>query len=151
MSYDEHIAQLLQANDIREYRVDSIGKAEASPRNDWGWGSIRIPEVVDGLTYLVALHEIGHVMTHNRRNGKLLREAAAWEWAIENAHIPVSQNDWHEAFMSLENYINQRHFSTKVLGFTARDGARGEFRIPPKSHWFWQTREKLATRACFHG
>lgn len=147
MTYNEHIERLLKGHKIFETRVDDHMKAKASPRKaGHTWDSVAIPKVEDGLTYLVALHEIGHVLTHNNRNGKLLREAAAWKWAIENAHIPVPVSAWEEAFNSLDVYIQQRHHA-KWLGFTAVDGPRGEFRIPAKGHWFWDVYEALKTRA----
>ena len=148
MSYDGHIAQLLQANDIREYRVDKVGMASATPRNpSYGnFGTVRIPKVEDGLTYLVALHEIGHVMTHNNRNGKLLREAAAWEWAIENAHIPISQDDWHEGYTLSTTILEQRNHS-KRLGFTPRECGRESFVSLRRSIGSGRQGKSSATRA----
>jgi hypothetical protein len=91
------------------------------------------------------MHEIGHVMTHNKRNGRLLREAAAWKWALANLKFEVSVEAWRAAFGSLDAYLSQTAHA-KFLGFTAQEGPRGEFRIPAKSHWFWDVYNELDSR-----
>ena len=105
MTHEEHITRLLAQHDIDEYRVDSIEFAHATI-SDFG-RAVHIPKVTDSVTYLVALHEIGHIMTHRRNAGKLVRESRAWEWAIDNIECEVSEEAWKEAYLSLFNYISQ--------------------------------------------
>lgn len=47
---------------------------------------------VTPLTYMVAMHELGHTVAGEGWSGDRMqdREAAAWEWAIENAIIPLA-------------------------------------------------------------
>lgn len=68
------------------------------------------PTDVDG--YLVALHELGHLVAHewNPRNLRLDEEAAAWRWAIEQALIPMTPDAWESIRWRLQSYANDRRF-----------------------------------------
>lgn len=44
-----------------------------------------LPKIISLVHYLTALHEIGHVLTHDRSGRTLEREAYAWLWALRFA------------------------------------------------------------------
>lgn len=43
------------------------------------------PRVVDDESYVVTLHEIGHILGHGQGLRRLDEEVKAWVWAIKNA------------------------------------------------------------------
>lgn len=47
---------------------------------------VRLRPIKTQTTYAVALHEIGHIVGDQPKT-KLDREAAAWEWAMQNALV----------------------------------------------------------------
>lgn len=58
------------------------------------------------LTYLVALHELGHLA---RWRGRLLdTEAAAWEWAIQQSREGLTAGDWGGVLSRLTTYTGCR-------------------------------------------
>lgn len=50
------------------------------------------PKIEDESHYLIWLHEIGHIMTHNDADSDLLSEMRAWVWARNAAN-----NEWWNA------------------------------------------------------
>jgi hypothetical protein len=57
------------------------------------------------LTYLVALHEIGHLQQDCSE--EQVDEAAAWRWAIEQSREPITADDWAEILWRLRTYANE--------------------------------------------
>lgn len=110
MTYDEHIARLLKTHKIYECRVQKIEEARATIGT---WKVVHIPKVEDSLTYLVALHEIGHILTHRNNAGKLVRESRAWEWALDNIECEITEDAWRAAHKSLSSYISQVMFAVR--------------------------------------
>jgi hypothetical protein len=63
-------------------------------------------------TYMVAMHELGHCASgdgwsHHRM---LEREAAAWEWALDNAILPLSLAS-HLAIPPMRSYRMDEHLA----------------------------------------
>lgn len=46
------------------------------------------------LAYLVALHELGHIIAPAMRGRVRDREAKAWRWAIEQSKLPINAVAW---------------------------------------------------------
>ena len=90
MTYKEHIHALAQEHEIDLYWFD-----DCDPDDVAGWARPAFAEVRifgpsdDEWTYLLALHEIGHVAARWRPS-TLEKEWAAWEWAFEHAAFPIS-------------------------------------------------------------
>lgn len=144
MTYDEHIEKLLRVHEIHEYRVESIDLARATVNGIWR--TIHIPKVTDSLTYIVALHEIGHILTHRENAGKLVRESRAWEWAIDNIECDVDPEVWKEAYRSLFNYISQ-------VFHAIRKGWQDLYRgcnMPPQESIVWMIAATLRGLATGH-
>lgn len=63
--------------------------------------SVTLPRIHVAADYLVALHELGHVLAPDAERleeapgmyGRLVREGAAWAWAASVA-LPVSPDTW---------------------------------------------------------
>lgn len=54
-------------------------------------GFVRIPEVRGFTTYFTALHELGHHLAESHQSmTRLDQEAAAWDWALDNAAFKPS-------------------------------------------------------------
>jgi hypothetical protein len=78
---DRHVDDLCRDHGIRRLS-GSRGRAEIHRRGDRRTIAIRIPPVRGQVTYLVALHEIGHLVGPGRSGPRLEKEAAAWRWAL---------------------------------------------------------------------
>lgn len=76
-----HIQELCKAAKIKRTIKHGRGHAKVRLRH------IQHPPIRDDeMAYFVALHEIGHVAI-GMKQPRLEREAAAWEWALENSLI----------------------------------------------------------------
>jgi hypothetical protein len=67
---------------------------------------------VTPMTYMVALHELGHCVPGDGWSHEQMqeREAAAWEWAIENSILPLSLSS-HHARSFMIGYRRQEHLA----------------------------------------
>jgi hypothetical protein len=103
MTNAEHINQLLLVHSINvTWRRGTSGRAWKKSRK------VRLSPIATGISYAVALHEIGHIVGKQPKL-RLDREIAAWEWAKENAQ------EWTEV---MENKMN------RCLGSYARSKKR---------------------------
>lgn len=109
-----HITNLLTRYSI-EHRI-------VSPKEPLRWIAVHaerraeFPPVRSSLTYLVALHEIGHFVVMCRR-GKLLNEAAVWIWVKDAAIIWPPEFDEVVAFC-LKRHAEGIEISAKVESFS---------------------------------
>lgn len=65
---------------------------------------VTIPEIRGQVSYLVALHEIGHIVIRPEPPLRLQQEAAAWRWALDNSIVEPTLATWRSIFRSLEGY-----------------------------------------------
>lgn len=77
---DHHIGQLCDHYKIVRYITRGRGHAKVKLRK------IYHPPITEEMAYFIALHEIGHVVI-GMKMPRLEREAEAWVWALEKAHI----------------------------------------------------------------
>lgn len=104
-----HLVTLLKLHDIKATWIsgpDWLHKSES-------WFASRmvtIPKPYTPQQYLVALHEIGHILAVIRwadRTGypvaeyKLMYEAAAWGWAVEHIHPQLDQRMPEKTFLRI--------------------------------------------------
>lgn len=85
--YQRHIDQLCKKYNIKvEWRENTRARAWRKSRQ------MRLCPIRSGITYAVALHELGHI--HGPQTGaRLNRETQAWIWAKETAicwHNPMN-------------------------------------------------------------
>ncbi len=95
----EHITRLTEGHKI-EWDEKSMGFLDARGSFEDGPSWIATPLVDSELAYLVALHEIGHIVLRldsfedATDSGQPVRlyanEAAVWEWALDNSMIAPS-------------------------------------------------------------
>jgi hypothetical protein len=52
--------------------------------------TISIRQVKTERTYIIALHEIGHIIGRNRSGRRLEQEAAAWDFVLEGSIVQLS-------------------------------------------------------------
>jgi hypothetical protein len=91
----QHIADLTAAHGIRvthrrsrqAWAVRGFSDVPADSHVNWPVKEIIIPPVRSQITYAMALHEIGHILSRQNSHSVLIREKAAWLWANKNALI----------------------------------------------------------------
>jgi len=67
---------------------------------------ITIPEVRGQVSYLTALHELGHVVGP-RPKLRLSQEVAAWRWALDVALDEPTPAAWRSILRALESYARR--------------------------------------------
>ena len=78
-------------------------RAQLFPRD--GRRVVVVPPIRGMSSYLVALHELGHHLGRRAMRGtRLVREAAAWSWAISNATAPPTYGARRSALKALYGY-----------------------------------------------
>ena len=91
---------------------------------------VTLPPVKGQMTYFVALHELGHVLSPgNRYMRQLEREADAWRWAFANSEEEPTQ-------------ATLRGVKRRLAGYLARAIRRG-FYVPPQDSDFYRFVEWL--------
>jgi hypothetical protein len=89
----------------RQYNIEIVhrGRGAAMRRSR----RITIPPVRGRMSYLVALHEIGHIVGRNPPL-RLSQEVAAWEWALEHSIVEPTVANYRSIHRSLENYSRRQ-------------------------------------------
>lgn len=109
MTLDEHITHLIEEMGAKRERVNNMFRAATRLSADGATFLLPDPVTTED-EYWVALHELGHARTHGHKDwaakliGELDDEAWAWEWAMENAIIPVSDRAWTMAYIGLMSH-----------------------------------------------
>lgn len=88
-----HIEQIVEKHNI-DWDEEEIDSLEAEANIGEGW--FRSPIIEDELAYLIALHEIAHLVRRlptEDEDGRVVfgKELAAWEWALKTARIQPSE------------------------------------------------------------
>jgi hypothetical protein len=96
---------------------------------------VSIRPVKTERTYVIALHEIGHIVGRNRGGRRLEQESAAWDYVIEKAIIPLSAESYDFMRKALLSYLNRARFSGRRMV------------IPEQGHRFWVTFELATARS----
>lgn len=96
--------------------------------------AIAIMPVKTQRTYIVALHEIGHIVGPGRSGTRLEQEAAAWRFVITESVVPLSSTSYRRMRTYLESYLLRATRSKRMT-------------IPEKGHEFWQTYALIMQRA----
>jgi hypothetical protein len=127
---DEHVKRLCVQNGIRVREIKSYNARAYSGR---GVRAIAIHPVKTEVTYIVALHEIGHLIGPNRSGRRLEKEAAAWEFVIEQSIVPLSSPSYRRMRKALDSYLAR--------------ATRRKMVIPAPGDSFWQTYELIRARS----
>lgn len=126
---EAHIRDLCEEHRIAIVGSSSRGKAIRYVGGDL---EIAIPEIRGQVTYLIALHEIGHLVGFGRSAPRLESEANAWIWALENTEVEPTEASLRSIGKRLDGYLRWA---------LARQHRKYPPRIPPEGHPFWRLRD----------
>ncbi|MFM8528041.1 MAG: hypothetical protein ACKOPI_08465 [bacterium] len=130
---DAHVRDLCEEHDIAIAGASSRGRAI---RYVGGGLEIAIPEIRGQVTYLIALHEIGHLVGAGRSAPRLEAEANAWVWALDHTEVEPTEASLRSIGKRLDGYLEWA---------LARQHRKHPPRIPPPEHVFWRLREISGT------
>ena len=119
----EHIDELCTDHGITVGAHSRGGRA-------WKRGKrIDIKPVKTGITYAVALHELGHILGPWQSKPRLYSEAGAWVWAKDNAKewTPQMEAKMAKCLHSYFAWATNRQHRTS-----------GRPRFPERDHAFWE-------------
>ncbi|HEY3191403.1 MAG TPA: hypothetical protein VGJ61_01365 [Solirubrobacterales bacterium] len=114
----------------RGHGIDLVGSSSRGRAIRWRGGrlEISIPPIRGQVSYLIALHEIGHLVGRGRSAPRLESEANAWVWALEHSVVEPTP-------------ATRRSISSRLRGYLEwarnRQHRRVPPRIPARDHPFW--------------
>jgi hypothetical protein len=120
-----HIDELCDEHGIELVGSSSRGRAI---RERGGRRSISIPEVRGQVSYLVALHEIGHLVGAGRSAPRLEAEANAWLFALQRSRVEPTAATRRSIESRLRSYLDWARRCQH---------RKHPPRIPERSHPFW--------------
>jgi hypothetical protein len=95
-TYENHIHDLAKSHEVE---VIYRGNGRACRSKRW----ITIPPIKGQVTYLLALHELGHIVGPNPRL-RLEQEVEAWRWALDHAECDPTPATIRSIVRRLESY-----------------------------------------------
>jgi len=82
-----HVLELANANDV-EVEISRSKRSQAIGREEGDGPRIIIREIRSQITYLIAHHELAHLVAPDvRAQPRLEREATAWCWALAQSRV----------------------------------------------------------------
>lgn len=103
---------------MRRRTVKGPGKANVPAR------SITHPPLLSFWAYLIALHELGHVVKGLKNPSRLEREAEAWVWALE-------ESLWEPS------YVDRQRICALLWRYLWR-AQENKWPLPPAKHPYWE-------------
>lgn len=83
---EAHILGFCLEHDIDWQFGSRRGRASYGRKTRGEQPIVRLPEIRGQMTYFVALHELGHILSPDNRYMRTLEsEVDAWQWALSNA------------------------------------------------------------------
>jgi len=129
----DHVYALAAAHGVTVEHRRAGGRAWRRSRR------ISIAPVRSGITYLGALHELGHVVSDGQRGGRRMeREADAWRWALDNAAVELTPATYRNAYRCLCSYL---HYAVRAR---LRGVTRGAIAVPEPDSDAWDVLDLLA-------
>jgi hypothetical protein len=124
-----HVEELCRQHALTvEYR-DRVGGYAIKRRR-----KIVIRPIKSERTYVIALHEIGHIVGPGRAGRRLDTEAAAWEFVLAIARAPLSLASHAFMLKALESYLHKAHRTGRMV-------------LPVPDAPFWNTYARLRALA----
>lgn len=114
----------------RDHGIELAGSSSRGRAIRWRGGKleISIPPIRGQVSYLIALHEIGHLVGKGRSAPRLESEANAWLFALQNSVVEPTP-------------ATRRSISRRLRGYLEwarnRQHRRVPPRIPSRDHPFW--------------
>ena len=136
---EAHVRELCE-----EYGIEIAGASRRGRAIRYVGGDlvIAIPEIRGQVSYLVALHEIGHLIGPGRSAPRLEAEANAWVWALRATTVEPTEASLRSIGRRLDGYLqwalNRQH-------------RKHPPRIPPEGHIFWRLRSYSGTSSSLPG
>jgi hypothetical protein len=97
----EHLARhVRELADRHGVKIEHRGNGLACRSERW----VTIPEVRGQVTYLLALHELGHVLMESEPALRVDQEVAAWEWAFDNSIVEPTASNYRSILRCLYHY-----------------------------------------------
>jgi hypothetical protein len=91
----QHVKTLTEGQDITVRWIQRPGRGQSARE----WRETFVAPVKSPISYIVALHEIGHLLGRHQGSSRVMvRERWAWKWARQNALI------WAPAF---DRYVSE--------------------------------------------
>ncbi|HEX8919092.1 MAG TPA: hypothetical protein VF898_11360 [Chloroflexota bacterium] len=128
-----HIEQLCREHSIQMVEYNGRRSFALPARR-----AIYIRPIKTQRTYIIALHEIGHIVGRGRSGRRLEGEAAAWEYVLQTTMAPLSAASYRFMLRALESYV-------------ARAKRRKGMVLPAQESRFWQTHARLKCGAACPG
>jgi hypothetical protein len=125
-----HVRRLCEQHNIETLlRSSPGGRAWAKKRK------IHIKPVKTQTTYIIALHEIAHIVYPPARHGnRLLKEANAWKWTIEHSIVKLKPATYAKVQRYLGSYLAKANRSKNM-------------KIPKTEDSFWDFYNALIFKA----
>lgn len=110
--YAAHVARICKIEDISVDSHSSGGRAYRRQRR------VKIRPVKSDITYAVAMHELGHILSSGQRGTRLDKEADAWMWAKAHAleWTPAMQAKMRDC---LKSYLDKAARSPRMKAANA--------------------------------
>src|SRR3989442_12172074 len=125
---DRHIDVLCSEHAILREAGGRTGRAFQRGRGRRRTLHIRIAPVKGQVTYLVALHEIGHLVGRGRSGTRLEKEAEAWRYALDASLVEPTDAARRRIGKRLRSYVTWAEL---------RQSRRRPPSIPPPDSAFW--------------
>jgi hypothetical protein len=125
----QHVESLCAQHDIQIVERRSYGGVAFKRQR-----IISIRPVKTQRTYIVALHEIGHIVGRNRSGTRLEQEAAAWDFVISHSIVPLSAGTYGQMLKYLNSYLVRACRTRRMV-------------VPQPEHRFWSTYALIQSRA----
>jgi hypothetical protein len=110
------VHELAEAHGIEVLNGSGRGRAYRGAPTRGRAARIRVPEIRGQVSYLVALHELGHLVARgNRSLPQLEAEAQAWRWALDHALVEPTETTRARIRTYLRSYYD-RAVVRRVLG-----------------------------------
>jgi hypothetical protein len=137
----QHIIDLAARNRIALTIGSVRGRAMRAAPSRGTSASIRVPEIKSQITYLIALHELGHLLSRgNRSKLQLEREADAWRWALDHSLVEPTP----ATCKRIRTYLATYHQRALLRGMLGR---RVVAKIPDGDSIYWEVMGELGDRA----
>jgi hypothetical protein len=130
----KHVEELCGKHQITILSHSSHG-GRASKRDR----TINIKPVKTQRTYIVALHEIGHIVGRGRSGTRLQKEAAAWQYVLDNSIVALAPGTYRAMLRFLTTYLKASERAAKRN--------TGRYVLPKKDDPFWVTYNFIKERA----
>lgn len=102
---EAHVVALGEEHGI-EVEIVDVKKCFAVRKREDG-PYIRTRPIRSQVTYLIALHELGHHLAPEQKERRIIQEVAAWEWAIDQARCKLTSATKKRIGKYLRSYVTR--------------------------------------------